>query len=125
MKIGIGMVVIIGDDKSGIIAADDSATRVPIARPVGALSRPGNRVAGTVICMATRKVTLSLDQTALDMAQAAAAGARMSLSAWLSAAARREAVRMGAGTSWGDVAGDAAADDADLASAEAELRAAR
>jgi len=74
--------------------------------------------------MATRKVTLSLDQTALDMAQVAATRAGLSLSAWLSAAARREAVRMGAGTSWGNVASDAAADDADLASAEAELRAA-
>jgi hypothetical protein len=74
--------------------------------------------------MATRKVTLSLDQTALDMAQVAATRAGLSLSAWLSAVARREAVRVGSGTSWGNVAGDAAADDADLASAEAELRAA-
>jgi hypothetical protein len=74
--------------------------------------------------MPTRKVTLSLDQTALDMAQVAAAQAGLSVSAWLSAAARREAVRMGAGTSWGNAARDATADDADLASAEAERRAA-
>jgi hypothetical protein len=74
--------------------------------------------------MPTRKVTLSLDQLALDMAQLAATRAGLSVSAWLSAAARREAVRVGAGTSWGDVASDATADDADLASAEAELRAA-
>jgi hypothetical protein len=74
--------------------------------------------------MATRKVTLSLDQSALAMAESAAARAGMSTSAWLSAAARREAVRAGAGTNWGDPAADAAADDADLARAEKELRAA-
>lgn len=74
--------------------------------------------------MATRKVTLSLDQTALTMAEQAAARAGMSTSAWLSAAARREAVRLGAGTVWGDPVDDAVADDADLAAAEADLRAA-
>jgi len=74
--------------------------------------------------MATRKVTLSLDQTAYAMAETAAARAGMSTSAWLSAAARREAVRLGAGNEWGDPHAEAVADDADLASAEAELRAA-
>lgn len=74
--------------------------------------------------MATRKVTLSLDQTALAMAESAAARAGISTSAWLSAAARREAVRTGSGTEWGDPARDAAADDADLAAAEDDLRAA-
>ncbi|MEU7816723.1 hypothetical protein [Pseudonocardia sp. NPDC049154] len=74
--------------------------------------------------MATRKVTLSLDQTALMMAESAAAKAGISTSAWLSAAARREAVRLGAGTEWGNPAVDAAADDADLAAAEDDLRAA-
>ncbi|HEY2204402.1 MAG TPA: hypothetical protein VGH99_08005 [Pseudonocardia sp.] len=73
--------------------------------------------------MATRKVTLSLDQTALALAESAAARAGMSTSAWLSLAARREAVRGGAGSDWGDPATDAVADDADLAAAEAELRA--
>jgi hypothetical protein len=53
-----------------------------------------------------------------------AARAGMSTSAWLSAAARREAVRLGAGSDWGDPHADALADDADLAVAEAELRAA-
>lgn len=67
---------------------------------------------------------MSLDQTALAMAEAAAARAGISTSAWLSAAARREAVRLGAGTEWGDVAADAVADDTDLAAAEADLRAA-
>lgn len=74
--------------------------------------------------MATRKVTLSLDETALAMAEAAAARAGISTSSWLSAAARREAVRLGAGTSWGDPAAEAVADDADLAAAEADVRAA-
>jgi hypothetical protein len=73
--------------------------------------------------MATRKVTLSLDQTAYAMAESAAARAGMSTSAWLSAAARREAVRLGAGSDGGHHPAAAAADDADLAVAEAELRA--
>jgi len=47
----------------------------------------------------------------------------MSTSAWLSAAARREAVRLGAGNDWGDPHADAIAEDADLAAAEAQLRA--
>jgi len=76
-----------------------------------------------VFGVATRKVTLSLDQTAYAMAEAAAARAGMSTSAWLSAAARREAVRLGAGSDWGDPHTDALADDADLAAAEAQLRA--
>jgi hypothetical protein len=74
--------------------------------------------------MATRKVTLSLDQTAFALAEAAAARAGLSTSAWLSAAARREAVRSGAGNDWGDPLADAVADDADLRAAEADLRAA-
>ena len=73
--------------------------------------------------VATRKVTLSLDATALGLAEAAAFRAGMSTSAWISAAARREAVRVGAGHDWGDAAADATADDADLATAEAEVRA--
>jgi hypothetical protein len=75
--------------------------------------------------MATRKVTFSLDATALELAEAAARRAGLSTSAWLSAAARREAVRQGAGTEWGDASVDASVDDADLAAAEAALRAAR
>ncbi|MGH4016100.1 MAG: hypothetical protein ACRDSL_19685 [Pseudonocardiaceae bacterium] len=75
--------------------------------------------------MATRKVTLSLEETAWTFAEAAAARAGMSPSAWLSAAARREAVRVGAGTDWGDTDAQALADDADLAAAEADVRAKR
>lgn len=75
--------------------------------------------------MATRKVTLSLDHTALAMAESAAAKAGISTSAWLSAAARREAVRVGAGTDWGDPANDAVDDEADLTAAQADLRAQR
>ena len=78
---------------------------------------------GTVKGMATRKVTFSLDETALDLAAAAARRAGMSTSAWLSAVARREAVRTGAGTDWGDHAVEAADDDADQVRAEAEVRA--
>jgi len=77
-----------------------------------------------VFGMATRKVTLSLDQTAYALAESAAARAGISTSAWLSAAARREAVRLGAGSDWGDHHAEALADAADLAAAEAELRAA-
>ena len=73
--------------------------------------------------MATRKVTLSLDQTAYTLAESAAARAGVSTSAWLSAAARREAVRLGAGSDWGDHHIEALAEDADVAVAEAELRA--
>ena len=82
------------------------------------------RVLGTVFGMATRKVTLSLDRTAYAWAESAAARAGRSTSAWLSAAARREAVRLGAGSDWGDHHAQALADDADLAAAEAQLRAA-
>ena len=74
--------------------------------------------------MATRKVTLSIDHTAWALAEAAAARAGISPSAWLSAAARREAVRLGAGTDWGNTDAEALAHDADLAAAEADLRAA-
>ncbi len=74
--------------------------------------------------MATRKVTLSIDQTAWTLAENAAARAGISPSAWISAAARREAVRLGAGTDWGDAEAEALAYDADLAAAEADLRAA-
>jgi hypothetical protein len=75
--------------------------------------------------VATRKVTLSIDNTAWALAEAAAARAGISPSAWLSAAARREAVRLGAGTNWGDTEAEALTYDADLAAAEADLRAAR
>jgi hypothetical protein len=79
---------------------------------------------GTVKSMATRKVTLSIDHTAWALAEAAAARAGVSPSAWLSAAARREAVRLGAGTDWGDAEAEALAYDGDLAAAEADIRAA-
>ncbi|MDQ4011864.1 MAG: hypothetical protein M3228_14500 [Actinomycetota bacterium] len=74
--------------------------------------------------MATRKVTLSIDHTAWVLAEAAAARAGISPSAWLSAAARREAIRLGAGTDWGDTEAEALAQDADLAAAETDLHAA-
>jgi hypothetical protein len=80
---------------------------------------------GTIDGVATRKVTLSIDHTAWVLAEAAAARAGMSPSAWLSAAARREAIRLGAGTDWGDSEAEALTQDADLAKAEENLRAAR
>jgi DNA-directed RNA polymerase specialized sigma24 family protein len=42
--------------------------------------------------MATKKLTLSLDETAVELATRAAEAADMSLSAWISRAARREAL---------------------------------
>ncbi|MGH3828090.1 MAG: hypothetical protein ACRDQX_13110 [Pseudonocardiaceae bacterium] len=73
--------------------------------------------------MATRKVTVSLDATALDLAERAAARDGMSMSAWLSRAARREAVRTGVGPV-GDVLTDALADEAELVAAQRDLRSA-
>ncbi|MGY2062156.1 hypothetical protein ACW9HQ_45375 [Nocardia gipuzkoensis] len=72
--------------------------------------------------MATRKVTLSLDEAAWSYAEQAAARAGMSPSAWISKAARREAVRTGCGPVPDPVA-LAAADEAELRAAEKELRA--
>jgi len=73
--------------------------------------------------MATRKVTVSLDVTALGLAERAAAREGMSMSAWLSRSARREAVRTGAGPV-GDVLADALADEAELIEAQRHMRAA-
>ncbi|MGH3830685.1 MAG: hypothetical protein ACRDRS_09590 [Pseudonocardiaceae bacterium] len=73
--------------------------------------------------MATRKVTVSLDATALDLAERAAARDGVSMSAWLSRAARREAVRTGVGPV-GDELTEALADEAELVAAERDLRAA-
>jgi hypothetical protein len=72
--------------------------------------------------MATRKVTLSLDTVALALAERAAAQAGQSVSAWLSRAARREAVRTGVGPAV-DQLPEAMADEAELAEAERQLRA--
>ncbi len=76
-----------------------------------------------VIGMATRKVTVSLDAVALDLAERAAARDGISMSAWLSRAARREAVRTGVGPV-GEVLTEALADEAELVAAERDLRAA-
>jgi hypothetical protein len=79
---------------------------------------------GKVDGVATCKVTLSIDHTAWALTKAAAARAGISPSAWLSAAARREAVRLGAGTEWGDSEAEALTQDADLARADEDLHAA-
>lgn len=74
--------------------------------------------------MATRKVTLSLDSSAIEYAERAAKAHGLSLSSWLSKAARREAVRTGyRARPAGDVERLAMADEAEVAAAEKELRA--
>ncbi|WP_153415307.1 hypothetical protein [Nocardia macrotermitis] len=73
--------------------------------------------------MATRKVTLSLDAAAWSFAEQAAQRAGMSPSAWISRAARREAVRTGCGPVPEDPAAVAAAEEAELAAAEELMRA--
>lgn len=75
--------------------------------------------------MATRKVTLSLDESAWSFAEQAAERAGMSPSAWISKAARREAVRTGVGPVPGlaDVTAEAAADTAEQQAAEEAMRA--
>ncbi|MHC1557604.1 hypothetical protein ACR9E3_01525 [Actinomycetospora sp. C-140] len=63
--------------------------------------------------MASRRVSITLDEFSVELVRGAAARAGMSLSAWLAETARQEAVRQGAGSSWGDHESDALADDAD------------
>jgi hypothetical protein len=72
--------------------------------------------------MATRKVTLSLDETAWSFAEQAAARAGMSPSAWISRAARREAVRTGCVPA-PEPTEHAALDEAELTAAEEAMRA--
>jgi hypothetical protein len=88
------------------------------------LSHWRTRFWGTVNSMATRKITVSLDATALSLAERAAARDGLSMSAWLSRAARREAVRTGAGPVGVDGLADALADEAELIEAERDMRAA-
>ncbi len=76
-----------------------------------------------VMGMATRKVTVSMDAVALDLAERAAARDGVSVSAWLSRAARREAVRTGVGLV-GDALTEALVDEVELVAAERDMRAA-
>lgn len=75
--------------------------------------------------MATRKVTLSLDAAAVDFAERAARQHGVSLSSWLSKAARREAVRTGYRPPARAMNAEelAVADEAEAAAAEKDLRA--
>jgi hypothetical protein len=74
--------------------------------------------------MATRKVTLSLDSGALEFAERAAKAHGISVSSWLSKAARREAVRTGyTSPQSGHAEHSALSDEAERAAAEADLRA--
>jgi hypothetical protein len=76
--------------------------------------------------MATRKVTLSLDSGALEFAERAAKAHGISVSSWLSKAARREAVRTGyTPPNNGPAENAALADESELAAAEEDLRAER
>ena len=79
--------------------------------------------------MATRKVTYTLDAHTVAMAEQAARRAGLSTSAWMSRAARREAVRTGhglrgsAGAAAGALAEEQAnLDEAEAVAAEAEMR---
>lgn len=74
--------------------------------------------------MATRKVTLSLDSGALEFAERAAKAHGISVSSWLSKAARREAVRTGY-TPQKSVPAlpSAESDEAERTAAEKDLRA--
>jgi hypothetical protein len=75
--------------------------------------------------MATRKVTVSLDVTALGMVEQAARRDGLSVSAWLSRAARREAVRTGFASGRADDAqAEALADERERELAEEDMRAA-
>jgi hypothetical protein len=74
--------------------------------------------------MATRKVTLSLDSGALEFAERAAKAHGISVSSWLSKAARREAVRTGyTPERSGQAERSAVSDEAERAAAEKDLRA--
>ncbi|MFF5990740.1 MULTISPECIES: hypothetical protein [Prauserella] len=74
--------------------------------------------------MATRKVTLSLDAGALEFAERAAKAHGISVSSWLSKAARREAVRTGYHPHAAQSAESAAkTDEAEIAAALEDLRA--
>ncbi|RSM37486.1 hypothetical protein DMA12_36565 [Amycolatopsis balhimycina DSM 5908] len=72
--------------------------------------------------MATRKVTLSLDSGALEFAERAAKAHGISVSSWLSKAARREAVRTGY-TPQKPELGVPESDEAERSAAEKDLRA--
>ncbi len=74
--------------------------------------------------MATKKVTVSLDVASLALAERSALRDGISLSAWLSRAARREAVRTGVGAAPVDGLADALADEAESRAAEEDMRAA-
>jgi hypothetical protein len=79
---------------------------------------------GTIKGMATRKVTLSLDSGALEFAERAAKAHGISVSSWLSKAARREAVRTGyTPPQAGHAEHSALSDEAERAAAEEDLRA--
>jgi hypothetical protein len=101
----------------------DVGAGLPVSDSGGALVAPAN---GRVRGMSTKKVTVSFDSVALRLAERAAAREGLSVSAWVSRAARREAVRTGVGPGHSRdlVLSDALTDEAELTAAEEDMRAA-
>ncbi len=84
---------------------------------------------GKLFGVAAKKVTVSMDVGTHELAERAARREGLSFSAWLSRAARREAVRLGAAPAPATspdgrdpALADALADEAELAAAEEDLR---
>lgn len=76
--------------------------------------------------MVSSKFTVSFDPATRGLAEQAARREGLSLSAWLARAARREAVRLGAGPvrAVDATLAEAVADEAELLAAEEDMRAA-
>lgn len=76
--------------------------------------------------MTTKKFTVSMDLATHGLAEQAARREGLTLSAWLSRAARREAVRLGASPvrAVDTVLAEALVDEAELVAAEEHMRAA-
>lgn len=73
--------------------------------------------------MAMTRLTVTMDAATRQLAEESARRAGLSLSAWMARAARREAVRLGAGPAPADDAlAEALADEADHARAEEHQR---
>ena len=84
-----------------------------------------------ILSMAAKKVTVSMDAGTHELAERAARLEGLSFSAWLSRAARREAVRLGAApvrdadpATPDPALAEALADEAERAAAEEDMRAA-
>jgi len=75
--------------------------------------------------MTAKKITVSLDATTHALAELSARRDGLSMSAWISRTARREAVRLGVGpVRTADALAGALADEVELIAAEEDMRAA-